>query len=751
MLLSHLFTARPAIPLLLEARVDFLRGKFLPLLATAITKQAIKIPQPLADLQGATAEETAQKVFDYILTCDPDPQKKSVQWLLTRLMKGDFLLEDGTKAFDNLKTFARVKMQLPANERDINRVKTVGDLYALVEPFKEKPSQRQISRNVDQQMHEQAKVLLDTTEYKVLIPLTQAASCYFGINTEWCTAATNSRNYFDHYTKQGPLYIILDKKANQRWQFQPASNSYMNDADQPIYLPQFLQEHPPIAQLFIQLDGPVIATVRGYQAELSVYSDGNGGYLLKAAPGLGSKILLTIMVRDGMLSGISDARGSPNGRTTIVSQPAMADLLNRLKIEGNQTDMATESTYMLYYRDMFWGTLYEHAKPFLQLENGWYWAELFSEHEDVGGHTEFVLTSPEPLKYPNSDASTGANRAFAVAVYYDAGDEFSVNEVLGSSRWNKTKKNIMPTLSPAILQLLLHEAELKKWLSDSVIESSDLMKEDAQVLLDRRPELCNTGAVYKVQGLTPLVKDKIEEELSEADVDVEGDWFGEDLVVNKWDSIEDCVNAIGDEHAKWLAKLSNGEEHIEVDYHRASKNDIETLLNKLSKERQQELSAWLIANYADEIEEYKEDEDEDFDPTDMDDVAAFIDKKEIDEIKDVANNAMTSGFEVGAENEAMKNFQGAIREAPIVFLNADGYWGHDFKYDQPVGLIVSASKIVELIDAKELGDVAYSGWADYLELKVEANQPHYGYGDYDDEAAIERFEEELPELKVTSV
>jgi hypothetical protein len=47
-----------------------------------------------------------------------------------------------------------------------------------------------------------------------------AASCFFGRNTRWCTTSRDKNdNMFNAYAKDGPLFVILDKQSNKRWQF----------------------------------------------------------------------------------------------------------------------------------------------------------------------------------------------------------------------------------------------------------------------------------------------------------------------------------------------------------------------------------------------------------------------------------------------------------------------------------------------------------------------------------------------------
>ena len=54
-------------------------------------------------------------------------------------------------------------------------------------------------------------VVIDDDDMIMVRPFDEAASCKFGAGTKWCTAATDSRNYFDTYTGQnkGFYYITL--------------------------------------------------------------------------------------------------------------------------------------------------------------------------------------------------------------------------------------------------------------------------------------------------------------------------------------------------------------------------------------------------------------------------------------------------------------------------------------------------------------------------------------------------------------
>lgn len=143
---------------------------------------------------------------------------------------------------------------------DMNKVQSVSDIYNSVKKYMVIDTQdfkeviKSLSRGRDYQ------VLLDGQQWLILQPLTEKGSCYLGIGTEWCTTygpySTNKEyqergNYFSQYTKQGPLYIIIDKGyAPNKYQFHFETNQYMSSADERIDTAGFLEKNPEIKNFF---------------------------------------------------------------------------------------------------------------------------------------------------------------------------------------------------------------------------------------------------------------------------------------------------------------------------------------------------------------------------------------------------------------------------------------------------------------------------------------------------------------------
>jgi hypothetical protein len=81
------------------------------------------------------------------------------------------------------------------------------------------------------------KKFYEDDEWLVISPNSYEASCYWGDNTEWCTAYKDDDSYYESYTQDGPLYININKQTKEKYQFHFESNSFMNQWDCEIDTP----------------------------------------------------------------------------------------------------------------------------------------------------------------------------------------------------------------------------------------------------------------------------------------------------------------------------------------------------------------------------------------------------------------------------------------------------------------------------------------------------------------------------------
>ena len=151
-----------------------------------------------------------------------------VKWILKLYQNNAWKPGDIFETKDFLTKFIKYKSKLPIEKRDINRFNSVSELYNLIQTLEGQgvKSQKDVKR-------EGAEVVYEDSEWKIVIPLTEEASCIYGANTRWCTAG-RERNMFDYYNKRGLLYININKQTGDKYQFHFETSSFMDAEDKRI-------------------------------------------------------------------------------------------------------------------------------------------------------------------------------------------------------------------------------------------------------------------------------------------------------------------------------------------------------------------------------------------------------------------------------------------------------------------------------------------------------------------------------------
>lgn len=163
------------------------------------------------------------------------------KWILNLYKKGNLKEEDFYKVTEYLKDF-EAKKKLIAN-KDINSYKILPDLAKVLEetdePTQSKNQLRKAIKRTD--LSQDAEYIGDFGNYVCYSPKTYEASCKLGANTEWCTATREDRRNYDYYSKEGKLYIFINKSTNQaEYQLHFETKSFMNRYDRKIKLYDFI-------------------------------------------------------------------------------------------------------------------------------------------------------------------------------------------------------------------------------------------------------------------------------------------------------------------------------------------------------------------------------------------------------------------------------------------------------------------------------------------------------------------------------
>lgn len=176
--------------------------------------------------------------IEEIIAYDPTPNKKYSQWMCSRFGAGAYAGEDLGRVqnalitFDNMKraNFFRNNAEY-SQYADINRFKTLRDLEQFIDIAEGEKVKSQ--SQLDKPDAHEYKIVAEDGRYRIIIPFTQKAENYFGVNTKWCTTSENGEA-FGQYIAKGPLFIILDKPNNRRWQFHFETGQFMDETDEPI-------------------------------------------------------------------------------------------------------------------------------------------------------------------------------------------------------------------------------------------------------------------------------------------------------------------------------------------------------------------------------------------------------------------------------------------------------------------------------------------------------------------------------------
>ena len=93
------------------------------------------------------------------------------------------------------------------------------------------------------------EVVFEDKQWIVGIPHTHESSMLFGEDTSWCT--TSSRDYYyNHYSRQGPLFINLNKENGDLYQFHFESEQFMDSDDHSIDFGDFCSENNDLEKFY---------------------------------------------------------------------------------------------------------------------------------------------------------------------------------------------------------------------------------------------------------------------------------------------------------------------------------------------------------------------------------------------------------------------------------------------------------------------------------------------------------------------
>lgn len=195
----------------------------------------------------------AAAILEKLEAADPTPNKQYMPWIAAMYSGGGYgsdiedlasTTRDALAKFHELKSRRRLP---PFTQADIMQYRTVSHFLDVVDSM---PDPKELDEPKDRG---QAQEVYSDADVRVIVPQDQTAACYYGRGTRWCTSARD-QNYFDHYHRQGDLYILLPQQARypgEKYQLHWESGQFMNERDEDVD-PSWLltQRFPGLLQYF---------------------------------------------------------------------------------------------------------------------------------------------------------------------------------------------------------------------------------------------------------------------------------------------------------------------------------------------------------------------------------------------------------------------------------------------------------------------------------------------------------------------
>ena len=188
--------------------------------------------------------EIEDDTFFELLNLDPTFKKGEDRvgtygkWLLNLYKRTKKIPDE--KVTSLLKDFDSKKRNLPIENRNIDKFKTVDDLENLLNSTEIELTKSQKNKLVRKEIRN-TNIVKDATyigrfgNFDIYSPNTYQASCKLGQGTTWCTASNSNDNWYNNYTARGPLYILINyKDPTEKYQIHFETNSFMNKDDKTV-------------------------------------------------------------------------------------------------------------------------------------------------------------------------------------------------------------------------------------------------------------------------------------------------------------------------------------------------------------------------------------------------------------------------------------------------------------------------------------------------------------------------------------
>ena len=193
-----------------------------------------------------------EDVYTYILSLIQPNQKnilhQDTKWVLGLYQNNPEIIHDLPRLVNDegtgiLQIYNRLKVLniIEGRDKNLYNFKTIDELESLTSQFNpdelwgnNDERKKRVLRSDAIEAKNEIDLIYEDKTWIVLIPKTYEASVYWGHGTSWCTAYKDDKKYYNKYTSDGPLYININKKTGEKYQFHFPTSSFKNMKDMEI-------------------------------------------------------------------------------------------------------------------------------------------------------------------------------------------------------------------------------------------------------------------------------------------------------------------------------------------------------------------------------------------------------------------------------------------------------------------------------------------------------------------------------------
>lgn len=215
------------------------------------------------EIYNSYYKDIPREEFNQVVMADPQSKSnengiqrigKFAKLLINLYRKKTLKLEDLPRAKEYLDYVYKHSVSL-----DSNKIKSLNDLYDVIKGYYAKDT-RDLGSIISALDEKEYEKVFQNESWTIFVPLTEKASCYLGVNTEWCTTwgpqSLNPKHQdrgslYSRYHSQGYLYILINNSdINEKYQFHFQSKQYMNKEDGRINIQEFLNKNEEVKNFF---------------------------------------------------------------------------------------------------------------------------------------------------------------------------------------------------------------------------------------------------------------------------------------------------------------------------------------------------------------------------------------------------------------------------------------------------------------------------------------------------------------------